>query len=102
MNDCASSSANVAYELTFLIIGLVALAFLLIKRQPYVAKEEGAKLTGAIFETIGQFAYIKAIVRIMMLVDWWISSIQVYGRQRLVLYARRMNLLLIPLIDNWM
>lgn len=61
MSDNASSSANVAYELTFLLIGIAALIFLLIKKQPYIAKEEGAKFTGAIFETVGQFAYIKAI-----------------------------------------
>ena len=61
MEDAASSSANVAYELTFFFVGLAALIFLLVKKQKYVAKEEGAKFTGAIFETAGQFAYIKAI-----------------------------------------
>jgi drug/metabolite transporter (DMT)-like permease len=55
-------SANVAYELTFLFVGVVcAIYVLLIKRQPLVPKMEAPKYAGAIFETAGQFAYIYAI-----------------------------------------
>lgn len=55
-------SANVAYELTFLVVGLVSLFYVtVVKKQRLVAKQEAPKYTGAIFETIGQFFYICAL-----------------------------------------
>ncbi|MGN1081386.1 MAG: EamA family transporter [Acutalibacteraceae bacterium] len=54
-------SANVAYELTFLAVGIVCLVFLFIKRQRFTFKGELPKYTGAVFETAGQFAYIYAL-----------------------------------------
>ena len=55
-------SANVAYELTFFIVGLVSLFYVtVVKKQRLVAKQEAPKYTGAIFETIGQFFYIYAL-----------------------------------------
>ena len=55
-------SANVAYELTFLAVGLVSLFYVtVVKKQRLVAKQEAPKYTGAIFETAGQFAYIYAL-----------------------------------------
>ena len=55
-------SANVAYELTFLVVGLVSLFYVtVVKKQRRVAKQEAPKYTGAIFETIGQFFYIYAL-----------------------------------------
>jgi len=55
-------SANVAYELTFLFSGLVCFIYVvLIKKQKLLPKAELPKYTGAIFETVGQFAYIYAI-----------------------------------------
>ena len=54
--------ANVAYELTFLICGIVAFIYIkLIKKQKYFPKAEAPKYVGAIFETAGQFAYIYAL-----------------------------------------
>ena len=54
--------ANTAYELTFLICGIVAFIYVkLIKKQKYFAKKEAPKYAGAIFETAGQFAYIYAL-----------------------------------------
>ena len=54
--------ANVAYELTFLLCGIVAAiyAFAIKKDKPTI-KRETPKLIGAISETAGQFAYISAI-----------------------------------------
>ena len=49
-------SANVAYELTFLIAGIV-----IIKKQKLLPKAEGPKYIGAAFETAGQLAYIYAL-----------------------------------------
>ena len=55
-------SANVAYELTFLLAGVVCFVYVvLIKKDRLVPKMEAPKYTGAIFETAGQFAYIYAI-----------------------------------------
>lgn len=55
-------SANVAYELTFLIVGIICAVYVLgIKKQKLVPKMEAPKYTGAIFETAGQFAYIYAL-----------------------------------------
>ena len=55
-------SANVAYELTFLVVGLVSRFYVtVVKKQRLVAKQEAPKYTGAIFETIGQFFYIYAL-----------------------------------------
>lgn len=55
-------SANVAYELTFLVAGVVCFIYVvLVKKQHLLPKAEAPKYTGAIFETAGQFAYIYAI-----------------------------------------
>lgn len=55
--------ANVAYELTFLFMGIVAAIYVFgIKRQKIVdIKEEVPKGIGAICETAGQFAYVYAL-----------------------------------------
>ena len=55
-------SANVAYELTFLIVGALCAIYVLgIKKQKLIARQEAPKYTGAVFETIGQFFYIYAL-----------------------------------------
>lgn len=54
--------ANVAYELTFLLMGVAAAIYVLvIRRQKLEIPREGPKLMGGIFETAGQFAYIYAL-----------------------------------------
>lgn len=55
-------SANVAYELTFLVVGILCAVYVLgIKRQKLFFRQEAPKYTGAIFETAGQFFYIYAL-----------------------------------------
>ena len=55
-------SANVAYELTFLVAGIVCFVYTcVIKKQKLVPKLEVPKYVGAIFETAGQLAYIYAL-----------------------------------------
>ena len=55
-------SANVAYELTFLMVGIVSAVYVLgVKKQKLIPKQEGPKYVGAVFETIGQFFYIYAL-----------------------------------------
>ena len=56
------ASANVAYELTFLLSGIVCFVYtVIIKKQKLLPKMEAPKYVGAAFETAGQFAYIYAI-----------------------------------------
>ncbi len=55
-------SANVAYELTFLVAGIVSFIYtVIIKKQTLLPKVEGPKYIGAAFETAGQLAYIYAL-----------------------------------------
>ncbi len=54
-------SANVAYELTFLVAGIGCLTYLLIRREKFTFKLEAPKYVGAVFETIGQLFYIYAL-----------------------------------------
>lgn len=54
-------SANVAYELTFLVAGLVCFIILMIKKEKFLPKREAPKYIGACFETAGQLAYIYAL-----------------------------------------
>lgn len=54
-------SANVAYELTFLLAGIVCLIVLLARKERFLPKREAPKYVGAVFETAGQLAYIYAL-----------------------------------------
>ena len=55
-------SANVAYELTFLAVAVVAAVYvLIIRHDKLTVKAEGPKLLGGVFETAGQLAYIYAL-----------------------------------------
>ena len=55
-------SANVAYELTFLVAGIACFLYTCVyKKQKLVAKLEAPKYIGACFETAGQLAYIYAL-----------------------------------------
>ncbi len=56
------ASANVAYELTFLVAGLLCAVYvLLIKKGRLLPRAEAPKYIAALFETAGQFTYIYAI-----------------------------------------
>lgn len=56
-------TANVAYELTFLFMAVVAFVYVFIikKEKPLAFREEAPKGIAAICETAGQFAYIYAL-----------------------------------------
>lgn len=55
-------SANVAYELTFLVAAVVSFVYtVIIKKQKLLPKQEGPKYLGAVCETAGQFTYIMAL-----------------------------------------
>ena len=56
------NSANAAYEFTFFVVGMICLVYVLfIRKGKLTVKQETPKFIGAIFETVGQFAYIFAI-----------------------------------------
>lgn len=62
MEEASANSANVAYELTFLVSGVFCFIYtIIIKKQKLIAKMEAPKYVGAVFETAGQFAYIFAL-----------------------------------------
>ncbi len=55
-------SANVAYELTFLVAGFLCGGIVLFRhREKLTLRSETPKFIGATFETIGQLCYIKAL-----------------------------------------
>ncbi len=56
------SVANVAYELTFLFMGVCAAVYTFgVKKQKPEVRREVPKLVGGVFETAGQFAYVYAL-----------------------------------------
>lgn len=58
----AEEQANIAYELTFLLLALFAFVYLFFwKKAHFTLRLEVPKLTAALCETAGQFAYIYAI-----------------------------------------
>ena len=57
-----ADACNVAYELTFLVMGIACAVYVLgIKKQRLIPRQEGPKYIGAVCETIGQFFYIYAL-----------------------------------------
>ena len=62
LETLSEDSANVAYELTFLLAAVLCFVYVvLIKKDRLIPRMELPKYTGALFETAGQFAYIYAI-----------------------------------------
>ena len=56
------SVANISYEYTFLIVGILLLVYLVfIKKERLVLKKQGSRLTAAVLETAGQAAYVYAM-----------------------------------------
>ena len=54
--------ANVSYELTFALVGLVMLIFMMIKRVPFGSfKQQKDKTLAAVCETAGQLTYVYAM-----------------------------------------
>ncbi len=54
--------ANISYELTFLIVAIVLFMYVrLIKKERIIPREQGARLGAAVFETAGQFVYVRAM-----------------------------------------
>lgn len=84
-NFIAETQANIAYELTFFAMAVVAFIYVVIvKRQKIILLDERPKMVAALFETAGQFAYIFAIGANAILAAPLISSYCVFS----VLWSR--------------
>ena len=65
--DTIEEVGNTAYELTFLIVGLLLLAYILIdsrrrgEKVVFIERHNRARLFAAVFETAGQYAYAHVI-----------------------------------------
>ena len=56
------SVANISYEYTFLIVGILLLIWLVfVKKERLVLKKQGNRVTAAVLETAGQAAYVYAM-----------------------------------------
>lgn len=56
------ADANISYELTFLIVGILAFIYIkYVKKEDFVFRQEKTKLIAAGFETFGQFFYVFAM-----------------------------------------
>ncbi len=54
--------ANISYELTFFIVAIVLFIFVrVIKKEKMPPLKQGARLGAAVFETAGQFVYVRAM-----------------------------------------
>lgn len=84
--DTIEMVGNTAYELTFLLVALVLLAFLLLRARKtgqklvVLRRVNGSRLLAACFETAGQFAYVhviggNAVVAAPMIASYCVVSV---------------------------
>ena len=67
--------ANISYELTWLIVAVVAWVYLVwIKKESFALRDQKDRGLAAIFETLGQFFYVFAISANAVIVAPLISS----------------------------
>ncbi len=54
--------ANISYELTFFIVSIILFVYVrFIKKEKIIIKKQGVRLGAAVFETLGQFVYVRAM-----------------------------------------
>lgn len=54
--------ANISYELTFFVVAILLFLYVrVIRKEKIIPKEQGARLGAAVFETAGQFVYVRAM-----------------------------------------
>ncbi len=60
--DTFEDVANISYELTFFIVAIILFIYVrVIKKEKIVISKQGARIGAAVFETIGQFVYVRAM-----------------------------------------
>ncbi len=87
--------ANISYELTFFIVAILLFLYVrVIKRERIVPRQQGARLGAAVFETAGQFVYVRAmsgngIIAAPMIAAYSIVSIilsRIFLKEKLPIY----------------
>ncbi len=54
--------ANISYELTFFVVAILLFIYVrFIKKEKIIIKKQGVRVGAAVFETIGQFVYVRAM-----------------------------------------
>ncbi len=54
--------ANISYELTFFIVAIILFIYVrIIKKEKIAISKQGVRIGAAVFETIGQFVYVRAM-----------------------------------------
>ncbi len=60
--DTFEDVANISYELTFFIVSIILFIYVrVIKKERIVISKQGARVGAAVFETLGQFVYVRAM-----------------------------------------
>ena len=60
----SETDANLSYEFTFLIVGVLSLLYVMVVRRERLSwRADRVKLLAAVFETAGQFFYVRAMSR---------------------------------------
>ncbi len=60
--DTFEDVANISYELTFFIVAIILFIYVrLIKKEKIAISKQGTRISAAIFETLGQFVYVRAM-----------------------------------------
>ncbi|HOD01999.1 MAG: EamA-like transporter family protein [Firmicutes bacterium ADurb.Bin300] len=75
----SEDDALISFELTFLICGIIAFAYLLKKKQKFTFKTDYSKGTAALLETAGQYFYVFAMSGRAIIVAPLVSSYCVFS-----------------------
>lgn len=75
----SEDDALIAYELTFFVCGIIALAFLIAKKQKFTLKTDYGKGVAALLETAGQYFYVFAMSGRAIIVAPLVSSYCVFS-----------------------
>lgn len=60
--DSFEDVANISYELTFLIVAIVLFVYVrIIRKEKIAVSKQGVRIGAAVFETLGQFVYVRAM-----------------------------------------
>ncbi len=87
--------ANIYYELTFLLVAVILFLYVrVIRRERIIPRQQGARIGAAVFETAGQFVYVRAmsgngIIAAPMIAAYSIVSIllsRIFLKEKLPIY----------------
>lgn len=72
--------ANISYQLTFLIVAIILMVFLIIKKEPIKPAKQKDRFLAAAFETAGQLTYVyalsgKAVIAAPVIASYCVCSV---------------------------